>query len=391
MRASSSRGRAARSRRVSRRFRTRGPRKRVREQRLSSHRRCATRFSASLPSFRQSRSSAPIRRTSSASSGPSALRNSSPLGRANGRRAATSTRRSDIRATRTRGGARRSGSRTRCVKPWASGLISPPDERRCPRSAPIRPAPRRGAEELPRRLRARAERGAEDRGVRARRADGRRRGRRLGQDAHARLSRLASHRRRCRPGVPASPHVHESCRPRDEAPRRGAHRRRPEPRDGRDVPFGRRAPPAPARGAARLSPELRHPRLGGREGPPRVRDVRPRSSRHRAALPEGRPPPGDRVALREHRAAARRRDHGRASALPSPARRDPRGRPSLSRAKGFSERHGLSLIHISEPTRLGMISYAVFCLKKKKKKKKIKKKKEYKKKKQKKTKKKKKT
>src|SRR5450756_2715231 len=34
----------------------------------------------------------------------------------------------------------------------------------------------------------------------------------------------------------------------------------------------------------------------------------------------------------------------------------------------------LSLIHISEPTRLGMISYAVFCLKKKKKK--IKKKKQ---------------
>src|SRR5450759_5420810 len=31
--------------------------------------------------------------------------------------------------------------------------------------------------------------------------------------------------------------------------------------------------------------------------------------------------------------------------------------------------HVLSLIHISEPTRLGMISYAVFCLKKKKKKK----------------------
>src|SRR5450756_2994040 len=29
----------------------------------------------------------------------------------------------------------------------------------------------------------------------------------------------------------------------------------------------------------------------------------------------------------------------------------------------------LSLIHISEPTRLGMISYAVFCLKQKKKKK----------------------
>ena len=28
--------------------------------------------------------------------------------------------------------------------------------------------------------------------------------------------------------------------------------------------------------------------------------------------------------------------------------------------------YDLSLIHISEPTRLGMISYAVFCLKKKK-------------------------
>eukprot|EP00825_Cyclidium_porcatum_P012349 TRINITY_DN16440_c0_g1_i2.p2 TRINITY_DN16440_c0_g1~~TRINITY_DN16440_c0_g1_i2.p2 ORF type:complete len:119 (-),score=24.84 TRINITY_DN16440_c0_g1_i2:28-384(-) len=38
---------------------------------------------------------------------------------------------------------------------------------------------------------------------------------------------------------------------------------------------------------------------------------------------------------------------------------------------GFSvvltQAYYLSLIHISEPTRLGMISYAVFCLKKKKK------------------------
>src|SRR5450756_3085943 len=34
-----------------------------------------------------------------------------------------------------------------------------------------------------------------------------------------------------------------------------------------------------------------------------------------------------------------------------------------------NEVQDLSLIHISEPTRLGMISYAVFCLKKKKKKK----------------------
>ena len=34
----------------------------------------------------------------------------------------------------------------------------------------------------------------------------------------------------------------------------------------------------------------------------------------------------------------------------------------------YRQGRGLSLIHISEPTRLGMISYAVFCLKKKKKK-----------------------
>src|SRR5450756_2947547 len=38
--------------------------------------------------------------------------------------------------------------------------------------------------------------------------------------------------------------------------------------------------------------------------------------------------------------------------------------------RSFWEGLKLSLIHISEPTRLGMISYAVFCLKKKKKKKK---------------------
>ena len=35
-------------------------------------------------------------------------------------------------------------------------------------------------------------------------------------------------------------------------------------------------------------------------------------------------------------------------------------------AEGLVDAQLLSLIHISEPTRLGMISYAVFCLKKKK-------------------------
>eukprot|EP00825_Cyclidium_porcatum_P004520 TRINITY_DN12131_c0_g1_i1.p3 TRINITY_DN12131_c0_g1~~TRINITY_DN12131_c0_g1_i1.p3 ORF type:complete len:106 (+),score=8.35 TRINITY_DN12131_c0_g1_i1:93-410(+) len=38
---------------------------------------------------------------------------------------------------------------------------------------------------------------------------------------------------------------------------------------------------------------------------------------------------------------------------------------ALDRLEGIDPQQGLSLIHISEPTRLGMISYAVFCLKKK--------------------------
>src|SRR5450756_669454 len=49
------------------------------------------------------------------------------------------------------------------------------------------------------------------------------------------------------------------------------------------------------------------------------------------------------------------------------------GRPSTENAHPHTDCSGrlcvvqnLSLIHISEPTRLGMISYAVFCLKKKK-------------------------
>src|SRR5450756_1875436 len=41
--------------------------------------------------------------------------------------------------------------------------------------------------------------------------------------------------------------------------------------------------------------------------------------------------------------------------------RDPDG---ANHALALEPDHGLSLIHISEPTRLGMISYAVFCLNK---------------------------
>src|SRR5659263_333884 len=40
--------------------------------------------------------------------------------------------------------------------------------------------------------------------------------------------------------------------------------------------------------------------------------------------------------------------------------------PALPDGSGITLVRDLSLIHISEPTRLGMISYAVFCLKKKK-------------------------
>ena len=39
----------------------------------------------------------------------------------------------------------------------------------------------------------------------------------------------------------------------------------------------------------------------------------------------------------------------------------------INKIKEIASNNNLSLIHISEPTRLGMISYAVFCLKKKKK------------------------
>src|SRR5450756_2934862 len=54
-----------------------------------------------------------------------------------------------------------------------------------------------------------------------------------------------------------------------------------------------------------------------------------------------------------HRGASSPLTHGLAD-------RAPRSIPACRRT-----RQRLSLIHISEPTRLGMISYAVFCLKKK--------------------------
>src|SRR5450756_2706649 len=47
--------------------------------------------------------------------------------------------------------------------------------------------------------------------------------------------------------------------------------------------------------------------------------------------------------------------------------RDANRRAGRCRQAAHARPPHLSLIHISEPTRLGMISYAVFCLKKKKK------------------------
>src|SRR5665648_1094131 len=47
--------------------------------------------------------------------------------------------------------------------------------------------------------------------------------------------------------------------------------------------------------------------------------------------------------------------------LPNPA--DWGVTPATARLLTYWRHHNLSLIHISEPTRLGMISYAVFCLK----------------------------
>src|SRR5428012_22670 len=62
-----------------------------------------------------------------------------------------------------------------------------------------------------------------------------------------------------------------------------------------------------------------------------------------------------------------RSTQSRSSAASDVYKRQRPGRSWPARQSGCWERRPrLSLIHISEPTRLGMISYAVFCLKKKK-------------------------
>src|SRR5674476_1683594 len=101
-----------------------------------------------------------------------------------------------------------------------------------------------------------------------------------------------------------------------------------------------------------------------------------------------RPPPDDDPWLRDRRTARPGPGTHRAGHRPRSHRADPAGAPGVVRARavtpglrrgreasarpprpaGGRRRRvapGLSLIHISEPTRQAEISYAVFCLKKK--------------------------
>src|SRR5665254_14983 len=119
---------------------------------------------------------------------------------------------------------------------------------------------------------------------------------------------------------------------REPGPRHGRHGRRPGGDDRRPARPG----PCPVFGGASRRPSPRH---GRRSSPPGRRPCRPWRG------------PGSRTSPRR------------------PIRPGPRSPCALP----------LSLIHISEPTRLLSISYAVFCLKKKKKKQKTKKKKKIKK------------
>src|SRR5674536_398074 len=87
------------------------------------------------------------------------------------------------------------------------------------------------------------------------------------------------------------------------------------------------------------------------------RCIRDRRWAGRPRGPRGVRGGADPAADRCHRVAATRWHRSAAGSAPPRTHRGPRGRPA----------HRLSLIHISEPTRLLSISYAVFCLKKKKK------------------------
>eukprot|EP00658_Telonema_sp_P-2_P044451 TRINITY_DN32349_c0_g1_i1.p1 TRINITY_DN32349_c0_g1~~TRINITY_DN32349_c0_g1_i1.p1 ORF type:complete len:124 (+),score=22.10 TRINITY_DN32349_c0_g1_i1:176-547(+) len=85
--------------------------------------------------------------------------------------------------------------------------------------------------------------------------------------------------------------------------------------------------------------------------------------RRRGSLRQSVPPPT--ITRSEAEEDAQKRSataHGISGHSKSPVRLG----PGMSPRQAFGEGPSLSLIHISEPTRLLSISYAVFCLKKKK-------------------------
>src|SRR5659263_261505 len=95
------------------------------------------------------------------------------------------------------------------------------------------------------------------------------------------------------------------------------------------------------------------------------------ANRIRSRLQSPEVPPGERVpGIDAERPQIRRFGIAEAALLlvgvPEvvPCPRLPRGFPRRVLPHGDLAAVHLSLIHISEPTRLGMISYAVFCLKK---------------------------
>src|SRR5450756_1207319 len=128
-------------------------------------------------------------------------------------------------------------------------------------------------------------------------------------------------------------------------------------------------PPAPWYGLrdalAGLAVPLRRPVHRSRRRPgvrPVCRPAARRARRRRSGHLAGRRWPGG-----EH---ARRLGRVRRDAAPVTGRRQLARGATRTAATGIATCTAvpgvLSLIHISEPTRLGMISYAVFCLKKKK-------------------------
>src|SRR5660397_205735 len=135
---------------------------------------------------------------------------------------------------------------------------------------------------------------------------------------------------------------------------------------GRDAHRTWRRPPGP--GGQRAPPRCRQPARRRRTRPERPA---PGASgvRDGAGIRRGQPapwPPWSRRGLRPAeggRGANRREPRERAPELGASRARD-HWFPCGGDARG-RERRRLSLIHISEPTRLRRISYAVFCLKKK--------------------------